>query len=56
MDNQRISDIFAEISNLLEIQGEDPFRIRAYRRAAQTISHYRSEVRTLAQEGRLEEI
>ncbi len=56
MDNQRISDIFAEISNLLEMQGEDPFRIRAYRRAAQTISHYRSEVRTLAQEGRLEEI
>jgi DNA polymerase (family 10) len=56
MDNQRISDIFGEIANLLEMQGEDPFRIRAYRRAAQTISHFRSEVRVLAQEGRLEEI
>ncbi len=56
MDNQRISDIFAEISNLLEMQGEDPFRIRAYRRASQTILHYRSEVRILAQEGRLEDI
>ena len=56
MDNQRISDTFFEIANLLEMQGEDPFRIRAYRRAAQTISHFRSEVRFLAQEGRLEEI
>ncbi|ETX08809.1 hypothetical protein [Candidatus Entotheonella palauensis] len=56
MDNQRISDTFAEMANLLELQGEDPFRIRAYRRAAQTISHFRSEVRILAQEGRLEEI
>jgi DNA polymerase (family 10) len=56
MDNQRISDIFCEIANLLEMQGEDPFRIRAYRRASQTISHFRSEVRFLAQAGRLEEI
>ena len=56
MDNQRISDTFYEMANLLEIQGEDPFRIRAYRRAAQTISHFRSDVRMLAQEGRLEEI
>jgi DNA polymerase (family 10) len=56
MDNQRISDIFAEIANLLEMQGEDPFRIRAYRRASQTISHFRSEVRILAQAGRLAEI
>lgn len=56
MDNQRISNTFFEIANLLDIQGEDPFRIRAYRRAAQTISHFRSEVRILAQKGRLEEI
>ncbi len=56
MDNQRISDTFFEIANLLEMQGEDPFRIRAYRRAAQTISRFRSEVRILALEGRLEEI
>ncbi len=56
MDNQRISDTFAEIANLLDMQGEDPFRIRAYRRAAQTISHYPNEVRTLALEGRLAEI
>ncbi len=56
MDNQRISDTFFEIANLLEMQGEDPFRIRAYRRAAQTISHFLSDVRVLAQEGRLTEI
>lgn len=56
MDNQQISRTFSEIASLLEMQGEDPFRIRAYRRAAQTIEHFRSDVRILAQEGRLEEI
>lgn len=56
MDNQQISTTFLEIASLLEMQGEDPFRVRAYRRAARTIEHFRSDVRILAQEGRLEEI
>lgn len=56
MDNQQISTTFLEIANLLDMQGEDPFRIRAYRRAARTIEHFRNDVRILAQEGRLEEI
>lgn len=37
MKNQAIARIFNEIANLLEIKGENPFRIRAYRRAAQNI-------------------
>lgn len=37
MINQRIAGIFNEIADLLEIKGENPFRIRAYRRAAQNI-------------------
>ncbi len=37
MKNQEIAKIFNEIADLLEIKGENPFRIRAYRRAAQNI-------------------
>lgn len=35
--NADIARIFEEIADLLEIQGENPFRIRAYRTAARTI-------------------
>ncbi len=37
MKNQEIARIFNEIADILEIKGENPFRIRAYRRAAQNI-------------------
>ncbi|BCB97370.1 DNA polymerase/3'-5' exonuclease PolX [Dissulfurispira thermophila] len=37
MKNQEIAKIFNEIADLLEIKGENPFRIRAYRKAAQNI-------------------
>lgn len=37
MKNQEIARLFNEIADLLEIKGENPFRVRAYRRAAQNI-------------------
>lgn len=37
MKNQEISNIFKEIAEILEIKGENPFRIRAYERAARNI-------------------
>jgi len=37
MINQKIAGIFDEMADLLEIRGENVFRIRAYRRAAQNI-------------------
>lgn len=40
MDNQGIAHIFAEIADMLDIQGENVFRINAYRRAAQIVEHY----------------
>ena len=39
MDNLGIARIFSEISDLLEIKRENPFKIRAYRDAAETIAH-----------------
>ena len=56
MDNQQFSVIFREIASLLELQRDDPFRIRAYRRAAQTFEHLGESLRRIAQREALEEI
>ncbi|MFO1063337.1 MAG: DNA polymerase/3'-5' exonuclease PolX [Pirellulales bacterium] len=37
MDNQTIADAFDEMAELLELQGENPFRVRAYRTGAKAI-------------------
>jgi DNA polymerase (family 10) len=37
MDNPEIARVFEEIADILEIQGENPFRIRSYRNAALVI-------------------
>ena len=37
MENIEIADILSELGHLLEIQGSNPFRIRAYRNASRTV-------------------
>ena len=37
MDNRTIATILYETADLMEIRGDDPFRIRSYRRAAEAI-------------------
>lgn len=37
MENPEVAQIFDEVADLLELRGENPFRIRAYRRAAVTV-------------------
>jgi len=44
MKNQDIVRIFNDIADLLEIKGENPFRIRAYRRAALNIESLTKDV------------
>jgi DNA polymerase (family 10) len=39
VENLAIARIFSEIADLLEIKNENPFKIRAYRNAADTIVH-----------------
>jgi DNA polymerase (family 10) len=39
MENPAIARIFSEIADLLEIKNENAFKIRAYRNAAETITH-----------------
>ena len=44
MKNQEVSRIFNDIADLLEIKGDNPFRIRAYRRAAMNIEGFSRDV------------
>lgn len=44
MKNQDITRIFNDIADLLEIKGDNPFRIRAYRRAALNIDSLSKDV------------
>jgi DNA polymerase (family 10) len=50
MKNQQVAKIFNEIAELLELKGENVFRIRAYRRAAQNIDGLSKDVTTLSKE------
>ncbi len=49
--NRKIADIFNEIADLLDIDGDNPFKVRAYRNAARTILGYPREMADLVEEG-----
>ena len=50
MKNQQVAKIFNELAQLLELQGESIFRIRAYRRAAQNIDGFSKDVAACSEE------
>ncbi len=49
--NADIAAVFEEIADRLEIQGANPFRIRAYRNAARTLGELPQEARALLEKG-----
>ena len=51
MDNQQIADIFRRIAELMELKDENPFKIRSYRLAADTLEDYHESVAELAGKG-----
>lgn len=48
-DNRAIAEKLQEIADLLEQQNANPFRVNAYRRAAQTVSTHEEELSLLAE-------
>jgi DNA polymerase (family X) len=53
LDNLAIARVLAEIGDLLEIKGENPFKIRAYRNASETIAHTAERIADLPAASRL---
>ncbi len=57
VDNAEIAAQFERIAELLEIQGENPFRVRAYRNAARTIQNLPRSLAAMVSAGeRLEDL
>jgi DNA polymerase (family X) len=54
MENLVIARVLTEIGDLLEIKNANPFKIRAYRTAAETIVHHPARIADLSLEARLE--
>lgn len=52
MNNDTIADAFDQVADLLEFQGANSFRIRAYRNGARTIRDYPQSLSSLASEGK----
>ncbi|HHV17384.1 MAG TPA: DNA polymerase/3'-5' exonuclease PolX [Thermoanaerobacterales bacterium] len=56
MRNFEVAFIFYDIADILEIKGENFFKIRAYRKAAHTIENLPLEIEDMAKQSRLQEI
>lgn len=56
MKNAEIAEAFNEIADILELRGENVFRVNAYRRAAQTVEALARAIEDVAAEGTLGEL
>jgi len=51
MKNTEVATIFQDIADLLELKGENIFKIRAYQKAARAIEYYPRELKAMIDEG-----
>src|SRR4030042_6657450 len=56
MNNKQIAKVFEDIADLLELKGENPFKIRAYQKVVRSIEHLPVEIEQLVREDRLGEV
>jgi DNA polymerase (family X) len=56
INKNQIAQIFEEIAVLLELKGENPFRIRAYRNAARTLLNLDADIESLVAQGKLTDL
>jgi DNA polymerase (family 10) len=56
MDKKEIAEVFEEIGALLELRGDNPFRVRAYYNAARMVDGLQEDLGTLIQQERLTDI
>jgi DNA polymerase (family 10) len=52
IQNAEIAAMFDQTADLLELRGDNPFRVRAYHRAARTIEGLPQSIRTMLEAGR----
>ncbi len=56
MKNKELAQIFEEMADMLEFEGEDPFKIRAYRNAARILEALTGDIEKIAGQGELQKL
>jgi DNA polymerase (family 10) len=56
MNQDEIAEVFEQISRLLELKGENPFKIRAYLNAARALETLGGDLEKIIKEDRLQEV
>jgi len=56
MNNREVADTLADIARMMELEGEDTYRIRAYRKAAGSVGSLRKDINECYRQGRLRDI
>ena len=56
MTNQEVARILRQIAEILQIKDDNPFKVRAYRKAADAIYHFDEDINVLNQTGRIADI
>ncbi len=56
MDKDQVASVLSEIGTLLELQGENAFRVNAYLNGARAIQQLEEDLGSVVREGRLQEI
>jgi len=51
MKNTAIAKVFSDIADLLELKGDNAFKIRAYQKVVRAIEHYPREIKIMVDEG-----
>src|SRR4030042_3586541 len=54
--NQQLAETFQTIADLLEIKGENKFKILAYRKAANSLGYLSQDVNEIWRQGKLTEV
>ena len=56
MTNREIARILDHIADILQFKDDNPFKVKAYRQAANSIYHLDEDIHYLYEKGRLDEI
>src|SRR5215211_5287241 len=56
ISNYEIARIFSQIADLMEVRNDNSFKVRAYRKAAETIEGLTESLASIAERGELESI
>ena len=56
MKNRELASLFEKMADLLEFNDENPFKVRAYRKASRIIGDLTQDIEDIAQSGKLKEV